>query len=76
MKDMKRALRRHHRQRLIKKVTNYQIAYWHTKTTLEKRKAIAIRHYDTIKSCSCFMCGNPRKIEGQTLQEKKFKEGQ
>ena len=73
MKNMKRAIRRHHRQRLINNVTNYQRSYWHTMSTLEERRETATRSYDTVKNCSCWMCGNPRKLGEETMQERKFK---
>ena len=35
-----------------------------------------IKNADNIKSCSCWMCGNPRRYFGeQTLQERLFIEG-
>ena len=27
----------------------------------------------TPKACSCWMCGNQRRIEGDTIQERKYK---
>jgi hypothetical protein len=32
----------------------------------------ALRHYDHLAACSCWMCGNPRKYRGEpTIQERK-----
>ncbi len=51
----KRAIRRHHYQRLKRK--RIRNNYWlHNKTN--RQLGICI---NTPKPCSCFMCGNPRK---------------
>lgn len=62
----KRSLRRHHLQRMKKKAKK---VYWFN----EPEKAITLA--DHLASCSCHMCGNPRKFfKEKTLQEKKFDE--
>jgi len=62
---MARALRRHHHQRLLKRVQSYCIA--------EGMDARRIRKLaQTRTPCSCEMCGNPRKVEGPTTQERRF----
>lgn len=63
MKMKPRAQRRHHYQRLKKKRKNY----W-GKIEDEKRLGQAV---DTPCDCSCMMCGNQRKIIGETRQEKR-----
>jgi hypothetical protein len=64
-----RSLRRHQRLRMIaraRRSLNYsdmddsERTYW------------ALRQFDHLKSCSCWMCGNPRKYEGEpTIQERR-----
>jgi hypothetical protein len=51
---MKRAIRRHHRERL--KRNRKSIWGYEDKTPLQLGVAV-----DTPKRCSCFMCGNERK---------------
>lgn len=61
MIDTKRALRRHHKNRMKSKAK--KVYHWLT----EKQ---AIKAADHLKTCSCYMCGNPRKYkEGPTMQE-------
>lgn len=36
--------------------------------TQERRRLLKTR-----KSCSCYMCGNPRRVEGESFQERKAK---
>jgi len=78
-KNMSRAIRRHHRGRMIKKAMEYEsIRYWNWQvdTEAERRKS-ATRSYNHLKSCSCYMCGNQRhnnwqsKTERLTMQERK-----
>ncbi len=73
-KDMSRALRRHHRERLKKNRKNYW-GYgqqgWRTAET-EMSEATAGIVINTPTPCSCWMCGNPRKAWCEiTMQEKK-----
>lgn len=65
MKDMKRALRRHHAARLGKA----RRFHWGRDIRNEpKYLGMAI---NTPCSCSCWMCGNPRRhLKKVTLQEK------
>jgi hypothetical protein len=49
---MSRSLRRHHRERLIRRVRGYN----------EWFESRAHRLYDTRKFCTCVICGNPRRI--------------
>jgi hypothetical protein len=63
VKDKKRALRRHHAERLKRK----RARYWTAVT--ERQRAIAV---NTPCRCSCWMCGNPRRHWGEkTVQEQR-----
>ncbi len=63
LKNHKRALRRHHRNRLKRK----RKYYWGGTIEENAKSHLLI---DTPKACSCFMCGNPRKyFNAATLQE-------
>ena len=62
----KRALRRHHMQRLKR---YYQRTHNYDKRT---RDPIAVgRHFQTPHPCSCFMCGHRRHWYGLSLAERK-----
>ena len=66
MKDTRRALRRHHRQRMIARIMNsYTIASYPPEEHLQQ----ALRRYKNRKKCSCSMCGNQRKRYGPNIQE-------
>jgi hypothetical protein len=62
----KRAIRRHHRNRIIlKRYEKVKMGHWHVKNPgyLAKNNTV----------CSCWMCGNPRKyFEELTVQQRKF----
>jgi len=67
-KNMQRAIRRHHRQRL----KHARKTYWGRTLTTAKELG---RVVDTPKPCSCFMCGNPRRyFQELTIQERKASE--
>ena len=68
MKDTKRALRRHHRQRMIARARRVM---WYLAFNDTERHEWARRNHDHMKVCSCWMCGNPRKREGPTTQERR-----
>lgn len=77
MKDTKRALRRHHRQRMLQRaLRSYALNFFPTELEdKEWQMAMALRRYNNMKKCSCFMCGNRRKFEKcVTTQEKKQQE--
>lgn len=59
-REAKRALRRAHKVRMGKRAA---VIYPHMDP------ANAARLADHIKMCSCWMCGNPRRAFGPTLQE-------
>lgn len=70
---MSRALRRHHRQRLMAKRRQYHTAhgFW------TNRPETVARYVDTPCPCSCAGCGNPRRSvmawsERLTMQERRF----
>lgn len=69
----KRALRRHHKRRLLQKARKI-VEGWFGPFPEETKELIAHRVYNNLKPCSCWMCGNPRKYEKKvTLQEYKHK---
>jgi hypothetical protein len=68
MKDTKRALRRHHRQRMIVRAMRSLVLSW---VPEEDRLRQALRFYKNRKKCSCYMCGNQRKWWGTTVQERR-----
>ncbi len=71
MKSTKRALRRHHRQRMIRRVMRIWGVQWVDEDE-EARRLRALRLYNNMSKCSCWICGNPRRYEGRpTLQEKR-----
>jgi hypothetical protein len=79
MKETKRALRRHHRQRMIRHaLRSYAIGYCFLGDDDEKREfreERARRLHDYLTKCSCWMCGNPRKFFKEvTVQEKRLAE--
>ena len=72
MKSTKRALRRHHRQRMIRRALR-SLVLWDDDPDWQYRRAL--RWYNNLKMCACWMCGNPRKrkLGGHiTFQERKL----
>ncbi|MEZ4829423.1 MAG: hypothetical protein R3C61_24535 [Bacteroidia bacterium] len=64
MKNYQRAIRRHHRERLLYKRKNYHTAQRHGGNSPSV--------VNTPRPCSCALCGNPRKYwKEKTYQEKK-----
>ena len=78
MKDLKRALRRHHMQRrkqAVKKLVVNQ--YWFEGLRGRKLQRAVGRAATDRVMCSCHMCGNPRRLKtvrqhGRTRQELKL----
>jgi len=72
------SVRRHHDERMKKKVRSYYGGYiddkWKPYLTLteeEKERHTGIAAQSK-KQCSCWMCGNPRKWDNElTIQERK-----
>ena len=80
-KDKKRAERRSHKERKRHKIEDMVVHKWYGDASKrwdgfeEWKEKYIQRHADNPKSCSCWMCGNPRrKFHDLTLQEKKFQE--
>lgn len=73
-KNYSRAVRRHHRARLIKKYMNYEKLRWDAfeEDSEENRRRRARYHLNNITRCSCWMCGNPRRGGGWTHGEERF----
>lgn len=79
MDKTSRALRRHHRARLIRKYMNYDMVRWRAfeEDSEENRRHRATRLVDHIAMCSCMMCRNERRCgwlheyDRLTMQEKK-----
>jgi hypothetical protein len=71
MKSNKRALRRHHRERMIQRtLRSCRLALWADDPEL--LRARVLRWYNNRKKCSCYLCGNPRKYWGcVTIQEQR-----
>ncbi|HLJ56972.1 MAG TPA: hypothetical protein VKT77_18170 [Chthonomonadaceae bacterium] len=66
MNDKKRALRRHHRQRMLARA----LKSWRVAGNCEEFKiAVAVRLYNNMQCCSCWLCGNRRKHWGLTVRE-------
>ncbi|WP_305823747.1 hypothetical protein [Massilia brevitalea] len=63
MKNMLRAIRRHHAARLKKARRSYSGRY----DPADPRLAGLVLH--TPKCCSCWMCGHARRHSGRTLAE-------
>ena len=61
-KSKRRAIRRHHRGRMIRRARRVMPAYL---------RDWAIRKHDHLKSCSCYLCGNVRKWNGPTVKERR-----
>ncbi len=60
MKDTKRALRRHHRERMIQRALRSDVLSYEPDRRL--RRTYALRWFNNLAKCSCHMCGNPRRI--------------
>lgn len=67
MKNKKRALRRQHKQNKKNKALKVAKETWHLAVP-----EYVIKDVDHMASCSCWVCGNPRKyFKKLTLQEKR-----
>jgi hypothetical protein len=66
-KNKKRAKRRHDDNRLLKKSV-----FFCKNVMMRSDEKYARKRRDTRKPCSCWMCGNPRRVYGtKTMQEQK-----
>ncbi|MHB8535667.1 MAG: hypothetical protein ACYDBW_09505 [Sulfuricaulis sp.] len=71
-KNHERASRRHHLARIKKKRAGYCGGYARDLIQAEQLRHIG-RFARAMPSCSCWMCGNPRRFFGETtMQEKRF----
>lgn len=71
---MSRAIRRHHYRRLQKKRKSYWGGSFGTKTEVRYMHTEAYRLgvlVSTPHPCSCIGCGNKRRIEGPSMQERR-----
>ena len=79
MKDTKRAMRRHHRQRMFQHALK-SLLLTGLITDAEdrdgsKRRRWAARMHNKLAACACWMCCNPRKTWGErTTQERRLAE--
>lgn len=71
----KRALRRHHAKRVKQKCKKHIVyrSWVQNFGNDEKAHALGIYHHNR-KLCSCFMCGNPRKFNGNSAEAKTIQE--
>lgn len=70
-KNKKRNIRRKQKQKKIQKAEDIFSQRYHMDKLNERyTHDWAIRHADNMKSCSCYMCGNRRKYEGESRKEK------
>lgn len=69
-----RSERRHHHQRMLNKVKNFDwVKRWFG--TEESREEHVRRMAENRHPCSCHMCGNPRKhFKKKTIQERRMDE--
>jgi hypothetical protein len=74
MKSTKRALRRHHRQRMFRRALRSLVLPREWDAMAKRQRAL--RWSNNLKKCSCWMCGLPRKYFG-TLprQEQRLHQG-
>jgi uncharacterized protein (DUF2225 family) len=66
MKNTKRALRRHHRQRMIRRA--YRKYVLSTFSPEEMEQAVC-RWADNMAKCACTICNRRRKSQGPNFQE-------
>jgi hypothetical protein len=62
MKSSKRALRRHHRRRMLRRALRSEVLSWPEDEA--QRTYRAVRWRDNLAKCSCYLCGNPRRKQG------------
>jgi len=73
MKNTKRAIRRHHRERMIRKLMSYSFVIWYydwepINTTVTRFRATKFHNHAAV--CSCSGCGNQRRNEWSSQKEK------
>jgi hypothetical protein len=68
----KRAVRRHHRERLNRRCRRVLRYFEHSGWSAETIRFYINKRRDNMQCCSCHMCGNPRrKWDEVTMQEKR-----
>jgi hypothetical protein len=73
MRPTRRALRRHHRERMLQRALRSLVLSWPYDDKERRRRAL--RWHNNLKKCSCYMCGNPRRHFGTvTWQERRMLE--
>jgi hypothetical protein len=65
-----RAFRRHQMERKKAWAKRAAREWYRSEPTVRQIGLLA----HTPKECSCWMCGNQRRIEGDTMQERKYKQ--
>lgn len=69
MSNRTRAERRHHRLRMINRARRKLTAVW----DYESREWIEwyiLKNHSHMANCSCYMCGNPRRVAWNKTKEK------
>ena len=75
MKSTKRALRRHHRRRMLQHALRSHAVTFLSENDPEGLQCRAVRWFNNLQKCSCYMCGNPRKYEGTVpVQEQRLRQ--
>jgi len=73
MKNKKRALRRHHRERMIRKVMTYSFVqnfFWTEQVDQKLIRSRAVKFHNYAAVCSCPMCGNQRHNKWESEEER------
>ena len=70
----RRAVRRHHKERMKQKARHIFKDIWHDKYMLTDDRIG--KWCDNLAICSCGGCGNQRKWVGKTLQERKVEQSE
>lgn len=74
-KESKRAARRHHLSRMKAKARRVS-KHWMSELSAQDTAHRAGRLANNLAICSCSGCGNQRKYEGPTLQERRHNQGE
>ena len=73
MKSYQRAIRRHHRRRMIRHACRTYTLRWELDTPDGWQRVL--QTFNHLKVCSCWMCGNPRRYTGELpYQERRLHE--
>jgi len=67
-----KAIRRHHKNRIVNKMVFVQKNCWHIQDEAEEDTILRAKMMADNRACGCPMCGNPRKwFNKKKLQELK-----